>query len=66
MKCPECESENMPKFGFTWAKDKVTGQRVRVQQRQCGDCGRITRHPLGIETARVRKIYMPREKTNEN
>jgi len=49
MKCPECGSPNLMKFGKKFVKDSVTGERHRVQQYQCRDCGRITVHPVGIE-----------------
>jgi transposase-like protein len=45
MKCPECGSNNLVKFGKKFAKDKETGERVKNQQFQCKDCGRITVKP---------------------
>lgn len=46
MKCPECFSENLIKFGKKFARDKGTGKRVKKPQFQCKDCGRITVNPL--------------------
>lgn len=47
MKCPECRSTRLIKFGLKFAHDWVRGGRRRVQQYQCKHCGRITIHPVG-------------------
>jgi len=40
IKCPECKSIKRKKFGFRWGK-LANGKRVKKQQYQCNDCGRI-------------------------
>ncbi len=42
--CPDCGSENLTKNGTKWAT--VDGQRVKIQQRQCQACGRMTGYPV--------------------
>ncbi len=44
-KCPECGSEKLIKHGIRFAGRK--GNRAKVQQYQCRDCGRITVKPIG-------------------
>jgi len=51
MKCPECNSENLIKLGKKFSKNKETGNRKRIQQYQCKECGRITIKPIK-ETSR--------------
>lgn len=45
MKCPECGSVRLIKFGKKFVI-LPAGKRERVQQYQCRDCGRITVHPI--------------------
>jgi transposase-like protein len=46
IKCPECKSNNLKRFGKKWVK--VDGVRQLKQQYQCNDCGRITVKPIEI------------------
>lgn len=52
MKCPECNSGKLVKFGFKWCSELVVekkqSKKVRVKRQQylCNDCGRITVKPL--------------------
>ena len=46
IKCPECQSINLKKFGKKWVK--VDDKRQLKQQYQCNGCGRITVNPLVI------------------
>lgn len=50
MKCPECGSDSLTKFGkkFVWRGEK----REKVQQYQCRDCGRITINPV-VKEAKI-------------
>jgi len=43
-RCPECNGDNLVKFGTKWGK--VDGKRQLKQQYQCCDCGRITINPI--------------------
>ncbi len=45
MKCPECGSSELVKFGTKYIKDKSTSRRFKKQQYQCKACGRITINP---------------------
>jgi transposase-like protein len=45
MRCPECRSTRLVKFGKKFARNPETGRRHRVQQYQCKNCGRITIYP---------------------
>lgn len=44
LRCPECGSTSLMKFGKKFAKRE--GKRIRVQQYQCQDCGRISIKPI--------------------
>ena len=52
LRCPECNSEKLIKFGFKWAGSKVDigdgekKKRIKLQQYQCKDCGRLTTAPV--------------------
>lgn len=50
MKCPECQSEKLIKYGWKWQSymdwNKQRSDRKRVQQYRCNDCGRVTIKPL--------------------
>jgi len=39
LKCPECGSKRLIKFGKRWIR------RRQIQQWQCRNCGRITVYP---------------------
>jgi len=46
MKCPECLSERIIKFGLKFGgKDKISGKRDKKQQYRCMECGRVTVNP---------------------
>jgi len=45
MKCPECNSTRLVKFGKKFVGGPELGKRHRVQQYQCNECGRITIYP---------------------
>lgn len=45
MKCPECSSSNLVKFGKKFIKLRGSNTRVLKQQYQCKNCGRITINP---------------------
>ena len=45
MRCPECGSVRLIKFGKKFVKNLQMGRRYLVQQYQCKECGRITIHP---------------------
>ena len=44
MKCPECKSDKLRKFGTKFVKEGE--KRIKKQQYQCKDCGRITINPM--------------------
>jgi transcription elongation factor Elf1 len=46
MTCPECNSDKLIKFGMKFIRDKKSNKRIRIQQYQCKNCGRITIYPL--------------------
>lgn len=46
MKCPECGSKNLKKFGKKWSWNQDKNERERKQQYQCNDCGRVTVNPI--------------------
>lgn len=47
IKCPECNGNNLKKFGKKWVKYWIEGDDKRhlKQQYQCKECGRITINP---------------------
>jgi transposase-like protein len=46
MKCPECGSAKLNKYGLRFvAGGKKGGKRQKVQQYQCQSCGRVTIKP---------------------
>jgi DNA-directed RNA polymerase subunit RPC12/RpoP len=47
IRCPECNSTRLIKFGTKFARNARTGRRHAVQQYQCKNCGRITIKPRG-------------------
>lgn len=44
IKCPECQSSNLKRFGKKWVR--IGENRQLEQQYQCKDCGRITVKPI--------------------
>ncbi len=48
LKCPECHSTKLRKFGKLWATGP-TGHRRKVQRWQCDNCGFATLRPRGWE-----------------
>lgn len=44
MNCPFCNSPNLTKSGKRWRT--VDGDRVKVQQFLCNDCGKFTVKPV--------------------
>ena len=46
MKCPECKSQRLNKFGTKFVMNKELKVRERKQQYQCQDCGRVTIKPI--------------------
>ena len=47
LRCPECNSTKLIKFGRKFTRDRQTDKRHLVQQYQCKSCGRITIKPRG-------------------
>jgi len=45
LRCPECNSDGLIKFGTKFARDARSDKRRLVQQYQCKNCGRITIKP---------------------
>ena len=49
LKCPECNSKRLIRFGRKWMFNKKGDKRILVPQYQCKHCGRITVHPKKVE-----------------
>jgi len=42
--CPECNSIKLRKYGTKFVKKD--GVRIKIQQYQCRECGRVTVNPI--------------------
>ena len=49
LKCTECSSTNLRRFGRIWSKDNRTGHRRKFQRWQCDNCGVSCIRPKGWE-----------------
>jgi transcription elongation factor Elf1 len=45
--CPECNSQKLIKYGERFKMNYEINKKVKIQQYQCKECGRITHKPKG-------------------
>lgn len=56
LRCPECNSNRLIKFGTRFARNRQSNRRLVVQQYQCKNCGRITVKPRRDESGGARAV----------